>query len=266
MTYFEPRYERMLYPRFERCVVVADRDVEAVKSTVSDAKVDLIPYGTDTEYFHPVPVEKDPDSMVFHSHLGYPPNVEAASEFATEIFPLVRKVVPNASFHLVGAQPVDQVRALASAPGVKLSPDLADLRSAVCSASIYVCAIRHGTGLKSKVLEAMAMRLPIVCYPGSTVGIDCVPGKHLLLAHNPQEFADHVLDLIKNPDRADEIALAGRRLVEEKYSWESRALMFEELYQQVIEERKISEDYPTESLAKGNDLETGRGKDTVFGT
>jgi len=240
LTHHEPRYERLVYPRFARCIVVADRDQEAVAATVPDARVELIPYGTDSEYFHAVPVEKQKKEIVFHSHLGYAPNVEAALEFADDIFPLVRKEVPDAVFHLVGAAPGPKIQALASRPGIRISADLPDLRAAVCSASIYACAIRHGTGLKSKVLEAMAMKLPIVCYPGSTVGISGVMGRHWLVAENPAEFARYVVDLMNDPVRAQGMGEAGRALVEEHYSWESRARTYEALYETIIAEARSS--------------------------
>ncbi len=239
LKYHEPRYEQLVFPRFERCTVVAGPDLDAVRKTVPRAKVDLISYGTDTEYFHPQNVAKQPHTLVFHSHLGYAPNIEAALEFANEIFPLIRLEVPDVTFHLVGANPDPKIRQLASRPGIKISANLPDLRSAVCSAEIYVCAIRHGTGLKSKMLEAMAMQMPIVGYhPGSTVGIECVHGKHLLAATTPQEFAASVLDLMKNPAKAESMAKAARQLVCEKYSWDSRGRAYEELYQQVQDERR----------------------------
>ena len=237
LKYHEPRYERLVYPRFERCTVVAGPDVEEVRKIVPNAKFDLIPYGTDTEYFHPMEVPKQENSLVFHSHLGYAQNIEAALEFANDIFPLILREVPTATFHLVGANPDPKIQALASRPGIRLSANLPDLRPAVCSAQVYVCPIRHGTGLKSKVLEAMAMRMPIVGYhPGSTVGIDCVYGTHLLATETPQEFAAHVVDLLRHPARAGQIAQAARQLVENKYSWETCASAYEKLYQQVIEE------------------------------
>lgn len=239
LKYHEPRYEKLVYPRFEAVTVVAEPDWKAVRETVPKANVFLIPYGTDSDYFHPVPVQKEPHTMVFHSHLGYAPNIEAALEFANEIFPLIRKRVPDAVFHLVGAHPGPKIQELANRSGIRISANLPDLRAAVCSAGVYVCAIRHGTGLKSKMLEALAMGMPIVAYhPGSTVGIDCQHGKHLLAATSPEEFADHVLDLLRDPAKAGRIAEAGRKLVEEKYSWESRAQAYEELYEQVIEARR----------------------------
>lgn len=239
LSYYEPRYERLLHPRFERCTVVAEPDLAAVRRVVPNGRHELIPYGTDTEYFHPVEVPKEPHTLVFHSHLGYAPNIEAALEFANDIFPLVRVQVPDAVFHLVGAAPGPKIQELASRPGIKISANLPDLRPAVCSAQVYVCAIRHGTGLKSKMLEAMAMRLPIVGYPGAIVGLEgSTPGRQYFVAQNPKEFAAHVVALLRDPARAAQMAQAGRDLVEEKYSWESRARVYEELYEQVIKERK----------------------------
>ena len=176
--------------------------------------------------------------LVFHSHLGYAPNIEAALEFANDIFPLVRAQVPAAVFHLVGASPGPKIQELSARAGIMISANLPDLRPAVCAAQVYVCAIRRGTGLKNKMLEAMAMRLPIVGYPGAMVGLEgSVPGEHYVLAQDPQEFASHVVDLLRHPQRAEKMAAAGRRLVEQEYSWESRARMYEELYARVIAER-----------------------------
>ncbi len=241
LRYYEPRFERLVYPRFDRCTLVADRDVEAVNAVVPNCRAVLIPYGTDTDYFHPISVPKQEKSLVFHSHLGYPPNIEAALEFANDVLPLVRREMPDATFHLIGADPAPKIRALASKPGITLSANLPDLRSTVCSGSIYVCAIRHGTGLKSKMLEAMGMRMPIVCYPGSTVGLECTHGKDVLVAADPQQFAAHVVTLLRDPARAYLLAHAGRKLVEEKYSWESKAKAYESLYAELIEERRHEE-------------------------
>ena len=238
LSLHEPRFERLVYPRFERVTVVAPPDVTEVERTVPNCRVELIPYGTDTEYFHPVDVPKEKHTLVFHSHLGYAPNIEAALEFANDILPLVRQRIPDAVFHLVGANPDTKVTELASRPGIRISANLPDLRPAVCSGQVYVCAIRHGTGLKSKMLEAMAMRMPIVGYPGATVGLAVEHGLHVMEARDARQFAAYVVDLLEDPAKAERMARAGRALVEEQYSWESRAQAYEALYERVIEERR----------------------------
>lgn len=237
----EPLFERRLYPKFDCSVVVARPDLDEVRRVVPRARVELIPYGTDTEYFHPVPIEKQSATLVFHGHLGYAPNVEAVVEFARDIFPLVRREMPQAVFHVVGADPSPEVRRLAGLDGIRLSANLPDIRRSVCEASVYVCPIRHGTGLKSKVLEAMAMRMPIVAYhPGSTVGIACQNGEHLMAPETPQAFARDVLLLLRDAALRERLAHAAQRLVEEHYSWESRAKSFEDLYRSLGAERRIA--------------------------
>lgn len=232
----EPHYERMVYPRFNRCVVVAERDALAVRSTVPSCDVNIIPNGIDTDYFRPSAVGKRATSMVFHGNLSYAPNIEAAVHFARDIFPRIQAVVPSATFHMVGAAPALPVRELSSLPGISLSADLQDLRPALCAAQIYVCPIRHGSGVKNKLLEALAMSLPVVCYPESAEGIETNAGEHVLIARSPDEFVEYLVGLIRDPTLGEDIALAGRTFVRERHSWESRAVAFEDLYRTVIAE------------------------------
>jgi len=233
----DPRFERLIYPRFDRCVFVAPRDVEAAHAAAPGVRTALIPNGVDAEHFHPMDVPKEPASLVFHGHLGYLPNVDAVVTFAETTFPLVQRRVPGAVFHVIGAEPHPSVLALRSRPGIRLSPNLPDLRAAVCSSSVYVCLLRHGTGIKNKLLEAMAMGLPIVAHPGALEGIDGTEGTHMLAAAEPAPFAEHVVRLIQDRELATRLAAAGRRLVEERYAWTSRAREFERLYEDVIRER-----------------------------
>jgi glycosyltransferase involved in cell wall biosynthesis len=233
----DPRFERLVYPRFDRCVFVAPRDVEAARAAVPGVRTALIPNGVDAEHFHPMDVPREPATLVFHGHLGYLPNVDAVVAFAEAIFPLIQRRVPDAVFHVIGAEPHPSVLALRSRPGIRLSANLPDLRAAVCSASVYVCLLRHGTGIKNKLLEAMAMGLPVVTHPSAFEGIDGTDGTHMLAAAEPALFAEHVVRLIQDRNLSARLAAAGRRLVEERYAWASRAREFEQLYEHVIRER-----------------------------
>jgi glycosyltransferase involved in cell wall biosynthesis len=237
LNQFEPGYERMVYPRFDHCVVVGGTDALAIRSIAPQCHVAVIPNGIDTEFYHPLPARLTSSSFVFHGNLEYAPNVQAASEFAREILPLIRRQVPLAEFHLVGAKPAPQIREIARWPGIRLSANLPDLRYALCSSRVYVCPMRYGTGVKNKLLEAMALGLPIISYPEAIKGIGCTSGKHLLVADDAEEFARLALDLLNNPERAEAIGRAARRLVVENFSWELRAEKFEELYRRAIWER-----------------------------
>jgi len=230
LAYHEPRYERLVYPRFGRCVFVTERDAAEVRRIAPGAKCVVVSNGVDTEYYQACVSAEDTMTMVFHGHLGYGPNAEAALFFANEILPLIRHELPQAAFRLVGAQPGSAIRELAQRPGISIAADLPDIRQALASANVYVSPILHGSGIKNKVLEAMALSLPIVCFSPSVEGIPCVPDQHVLIARDPSEFAAKVVDLLRAPTRASEIGRAARRLVEEAFSWDSRAAAFERLY------------------------------------
>jgi glycosyltransferase involved in cell wall biosynthesis len=230
----QPRFERLLFPRYRTVTVVAQPDLEEVQRVVPNANIRLIPNGIDTEYFRPIAVQKRPYSIVFHSHLGYAPNVEAALEFANEILPTVREKVPDAEFHIIGAKPDPKITALASRPGIRISADVPDVRPEVCSGQVYVCPIRHGSGIKNKMLEAMALNIPIVAYPAAIVGLNCTHAKQVMEARSPQEFARYTVELLDNRFRAEELAAAARSFVEENFSWESRASAYESLYAEML--------------------------------
>ena len=235
--YHEPRYERLVFPRFDRIVMVAERDVAFNRKLFPEAKFSCIPMGVDCNHYQPAPVAKEPFALVFHGNLNYPPNLEAAFEFVDHVLPLLRVRQPNVNFHLVAANPPLEVQKWASRPDIRLSINLSDVRPAICSAIIYVSAVRRGSGISNKILEAMALRMPIVCYQGSAAGIDCVSGDHLLFAHDPEDFAAKVLNLLTNPELAERLACRGRELVQDKYGWEVRAAEFERLYEQLVDAR-----------------------------
>lgn len=238
LRYHQPRYQRLVYPRFERCVVVAEADRAAVQRVVPGVPVVVVPNGIDTEYFQPGVVRAPTPTIAFHGHLGYAPNVDAVLSFASDVLPRISAHWPDVVFHVIGADPDPRIVALASRSVIRLSASPPDVRPALAGAHVYVCPVRYGSGVKNKLLEAMASGIPVVSSPASTAGLDCTPGEHLLVAGDPEEFAAHVHDLLAEPGRAGRLAQAARRLVVEGYSWESRARLCETLYEEVIDERR----------------------------
>lgn len=254
LRHHEPRFQRLIYPRFDRCVVVAERDRAAVQATVPEARVEVIPYGIDLERFRPAETPAAAPVLLFHGNMSYAPNVAATLAFADEIFPRVQAMRPDAVFHVVAADPVPSVEALASRPGVRLSRNLVDVRPALAEAAVYVCALRHGTGMKNKMLEAMASGLPIVCYDDAVAGIDAVSGQHLLVADGPEQFARVVTGLLGAPARARALGAAARTLMELRYGWEAVASAFEDLYDRVRSERKGAAAAPKGAVRRPEEL------------
>jgi len=150
--------------------------------------------------------EHAPRRVVFVGGLSAPFNVDAARFFALEIWPLVRREAPDATFSIVGADPPTEILALSSVPGVRVEGHVRDLRRHLRQAALAVSPCRIGTGIKVKVAEAMAAGLPVV---GTSIGLSGYAGVDCLVrADEPRGFADAVLALLGDEEKRRRLAQA----------------------------------------------------------
>jgi hypothetical protein len=166
---------------------------------------------------------------LFLGNFSYYPNVDAVMSFSRDVLPIIWKERPDLQFHVVGASPPKAVRALASDPRVVVTGTVPDVREYLVRGSIFVCPVRFGGGTKFKVLEAMAMGLPVVSTEVGSEGIDVRDGKELLVAHGSDEFAQYVLKLASDANLNREMGNAGRKTIELKYDQNVVANTLEDL-------------------------------------
>lgn len=153
-------------------------------------------------------------------HMDYPPNIDAARWFATEVFPQLRLRVPNLRFAVVGANPTREVTALNEIDGVIVTGRVPEVVPYVRHAAVCVAPLRIARGIQNKVLEAMAVARPVVVTTGALTGIAARPGHHLLLADTATDFADAVVEAL-DPARGAALGAAARRFVLEHHAWET---------------------------------------------
>jgi glycosyltransferase involved in cell wall biosynthesis len=139
--------------------------------------------------------------------------------FIDAILPLLRREVPEVSVTIVGRNPSRQLRDAAATAGVSVTGTVDDVRPYIRRAAVYVVPLRIGGGTRLKIYEALAMAKAVV---STTIGAEGLPlqeGVHILRADDPDAFAGKVLDLLRDPARRRELGTAGRRLMEQEYSW-----------------------------------------------
>ena len=191
----------------------------------------LIPNGIDlNDYEIPRPNDQipiaslpflapNPYILLFTGKMDYRPNVDAALWFAEEIFPRIRAAQPEAQFVVAGQKPHPRLDRLRQQPGIVITGAVPDLRPYLEAATVYVAPLRMGGGTRFKLLEAMAVRKPIVSTRFGAEGFDVTEGRELLLADTPAEFAAAVLDLLKDEAKRASLGEAARRFVEQGYDW-----------------------------------------------
>jgi glycosyltransferase involved in cell wall biosynthesis len=196
------------------------------------SRVETIPNGVDTEFFAPRPGASEPDLVAFEGNLSFEPNVDAARVLCTDVLPRVWKERPGVRAVLVGRDPTPEVRAFASGQ-VEVTGTVADVRDALCRASVFACPMRLGAGIKNKVLQAWALGLPVVATPQALGGLAALDGVNALIRADPPAFAQAVCKLLADRELARELGRNGRELVVQRYTWRAQAERFDALFREV---------------------------------
>jgi polysaccharide biosynthesis protein PslH len=159
--------------------------------------------------------------LVFTGQMDYAPNIAAAERVIARILPEIRKTLPDASFHVVGRSPAAGLLARHGRHGVHVWGRVDDIRPWLKAADIALVPLEIGRGVQNKVLEAMAMALPVVLTPEAATGIDAEPSRDFLVANDDADLAAAVVALVSDPARAQAMGQAARAYVLDYASWEA---------------------------------------------
>ncbi len=205
------------------------------------APVHVIPNGVDTEYFNLGPQQntQKEDALVFTGSMDWLPNEDAIGYFCKEILPLVWQKNNALKLYVVGKNPSKSVNALAARDGrVIVTGRVEDIRPFVERAKIFIVPLRIGGGTRLKILEAMAMGKAIVSTTIGAEGIEYEDGINIAIADNPDDFAQKIIDLCKQPLQAADMGQEGRNLVCQKYEWAIVGKKLNNIYQGVFHASK----------------------------
>jgi len=222
------RYENRACRRAKLTITVSEDDRLLLEKDAPESRIEAIPTGVDVDYFHAGDdALEQPAEIVFTGSMDWHPNEDAMLHFIDAILPLLRREVPEVSVTIVGRNPSRQLRDAAATAGVSVTGTVDDVRPYIRRAAVYVVPLRIGGGTRLKIYEALAMAKAVV---STTIGAEGLPlqeGVHILRADDPDAFAGKVLDLLRDPSRRRELGTAGRRLMEQEYSWSRVAQDFE---------------------------------------
>jgi glycosyltransferase involved in cell wall biosynthesis len=243
MWWKQANYVREVLSECSGCTVVSERERDLILEICPDfPALVVVPNGVDLETntgdFGP----PRPDTLIYNGALTYDANFDAIEFFLRDVFPLVKDRRPNVSLRITGRYDGVPVERLPLGNGAELTGYLDDIRPAVAQSCACVVPLRAGGGTRLKILEAMALGTPVVSTFKGAEGLQVTPGKDILISDDPGDFAQAVVRLLGDEDLRCKLSAAGRRLVEEKYSWETCVRRLEQLLYRVTGQEIESDD------------------------
>lgn len=228
------RHERTHYPQWNAVAVVAEPDAEHLRRLAPAARLEVLPNGVDLG--DPPPPPPDRPVLGFHGNFDSAHNVEGARLLVEQVWPQVRRRHPEASVLLVGHRPPGSVRALAG-DGVRVVGDAPALRPLLEEMSVEVVLMASGSGLKNKVLEALAAGRPVVANSLGAAGVG--PGPGLLGAETPGEAARRIDRLLADPVELRLEGERGRARVAREFTWAASAARLEAVWESAVARARV---------------------------
>lgn len=221
------RAEADLAARFDLCLTATEHEAASLREIAGDVPHAVVRNGVDLDYYTPGDGDYDPDTICFVGRMDYLPNVRAMVRFCRDVWPRVRAHRPNGRLLIVGAAPARAVRALSRVPGVTVTGGVHDVRPYVRRAAATVVPLDIARGTQNKILESMAMGVPVIASTVAARGVAATPGTHLLTVGSDAEMAMRIRDVLAAPATRSGLATAGRTWVHEHASWDATLASFD---------------------------------------
>jgi polysaccharide biosynthesis protein PslH len=227
------RYEARVATWATCCLLTTRAEEELLRSFAPWARTAVIANGIDLDEFAPARREAVEPVMLFTGAMDYRPNIDAVAFFAERILPAIRRDVPAARFLIVGLNPAPAVVRLGRLPGVTVTGAVPDVRPYYGRAAVAVAPLRIARGIQNKVLQAMAMGVPVVATGLACRGLEVRPGIDLVVEDDPDLFAARTAALLRDTPAQLELGQRARAFVEAHHSWAASLGQLDQVIQRV---------------------------------
>ena len=229
------KYEFECFRYFDATVFVSKNDESQVKEVDPTLLTAIVEDGIDTSYLtsQRKGLPSKPD-LIYVGAMYYYPNIHAMETFAHQILPLIRKRIPETKLTIVGEKPPGSIQSLKDTEGITVTGRVPDVRTYIDNAMVYVVPLRIVSGVRYKILEALAMGIPVVSTSLGCEGLAVEHEKNILIADTPEDFSRQTLRLIEDKELWQKISQNARELIVNRYRWDINAGILEEVLKKIV--------------------------------
>ena len=227
--------ECRIMKRFDLVVTLSEFDKQYLRRMLPDVPVASIPIPAGLDITTKQYARNNNTIVFLASFKHRKVNVDAALYFYSQVFPIIRRELPDARFVIAGYGPPEELTSLAKAdPQVSVTGFIEDIDRCYKEAAVFVAPILIGGGIIVKILDALAAGTPVVTTSIGNEGIRAVPGHDLLIANSPEEFAAATIKLLRDPEGAATMAKHGQAFVLREFGLETSMKKLEIAHQDLI--------------------------------
>jgi GT2 family glycosyltransferase/glycosyltransferase involved in cell wall biosynthesis len=227
-------YEHVFIESYDKVITVTEKDQEVLKTFFPSISITTIETGVDVESFPYLYKNNLKKNLVYLGSYRHYPNEDAVVYFVNEIFPLIKEKDSDVKLYIVGSHPTRRINRLKGREDIVITGFVPDVKPYLKKGTIFIAPIRLGGGIKGKILEAMALGLPVVATPIAVTGFGARDGENISVASTSEEFAEKVVALLSDNELREKLSLNGRRFVEEKFDWKVIARRMEKIYMEFV--------------------------------
>ncbi|GAB4027489.1 MAG: glycosyltransferase family 4 protein [Candidatus Microgenomates bacterium] len=227
-------WERYYWKKADKLITMSEDDKQFIEKELGvKTNTSVVANGVDLAYFSAVKksLPKDP-TVLFVGTFKWLPNIEAVTEIVEQIWPLIKKKLPQAKLKIVGFSPTQKIQSYDRDPSIQVLGGIKDIRTAFATSHVLLAPIRSGKGTRYKVLEAMITGTPVVATSLAAEGLDLTHGKNVLLADTVPALASSTVRLLSSPKLQKSLGESGRRIVKQSYGWDGIARELDTVYQE----------------------------------
>lgn len=211
------RYEKKSVDWFDYVTFISPIEMREYNRTHRTEKGITLTVGTNIKYFSEhIPVESHDRSLVIVGNFEYAPNAASIRWIDEEIMP---KLPSNVVLNVIGKFP-DVLKAEIKSENIHILGYVDDMRYTVKSSSVYLSPIAFGTGIKNKIVEAMAMGMPVVTNSIGAEGLDVQNGRELYIAETAAEIAETVRKLLDDEALRNKLGACGQEYAKKNHDWD----------------------------------------------
>jgi len=211
-----------LIKKYDKTILVSPDEVNFLRKKTGKHNIYYIYPSVKTESINTA-IEKVYPSISFMGLLNVPHNEKALLKFLKRIFPEIKKIYPNIKFYIVGANPTKKIEKEVKkySQNIILTGYVKDFKSYISKTNIFIAPIYFGTGIKTKILDAMALGLPVVTTPIGAEGLKVKHLDNIVIAYNEKEFLDFIVLLLRNKNLRESIGIKAYEYVKKFHNYEN---------------------------------------------